>query len=284
MSQLRKASRKKSKIRLGLSAQAGGGKTMSAILIAFGLVEDWSKIGVIDSENGSADLYSHLGEYNVLSLSAPFTPEKYTAAIKECEDAGCEVIIIDSITHEWDGPGGCLSIMDSLGGSYQNWAKVTPRHQKFIDSILQSKAHIITTVRRKQDYEMTKDSNGKVKVEKVGLKEVTREGFEYELTTNLEIDQQHNATASKDRTGLFAGKPPFIPSIETGKMIAEWCESGTDPLEEIRDAIRKLDKCDTKDELTILRETLPSYVTTNPDFKTAAIKRFNEVIKLPVTA
>ena len=225
---LRQATRTKAKIRLGLSAVSGGGKTYSAILIAKGLSNgDLSKVAIIDTENGSADLYAHMGNYNVLTLNAPFSPERYIDAIKTCEDAGMNVIIIDSITHEWDGKGGCLQIQEQLGGKYQDWAKVTPRHQAFIDAILQSKCHVITTVRRKQDYEMTKDAGGKMKVEKAGLKEVTREGFEYELTANIELDIRHNATALKDRTGLFMDQPQFIPSEETGKMLLQWCENGT---------------------------------------------------------
>lgn len=227
---LRKATRQKSKIRLGLSAVAGGGKTYSALLIASGMTS-WDKIALIDTENGSGDLYSDLGEYNVLPIVAPYTPEKYIEAIKACEDAGMEVIIIDSITHEWDGDGGCLEIHAKAGGRYQDWAKVTPRHVKFIQSILKSKCHVITTVRRKQDYEMTNEG-GKVSVKKIGLKEVTREGFEYELTANLEIELNHQASASKDRTGLFADKPPFVPSPETGKLILNWCNSGAEPIDE----------------------------------------------------
>jgi hypothetical protein len=225
---LRQATRTKAKIRLGLSAVSGGGKTYSAILIAKGLSNgDLSKVAIIDTENGSADLYAHMGNYNVFTLNAPFSPERYIDAIKTCEDAGMNVIIIDSITHEWDGKGGCLQIQEQLGGKYQDWAKVTPRHQAFIDAILQSKCHVITTVRRKQDYEMTKDAGGKMKVEKAGLKEVTREGFEYELTANIELDIRHNATALKDRTGLFMDQPQFVPSEETGKMLLQWCENGT---------------------------------------------------------
>ncbi len=225
--ELKKATRKKVKLRLGLSAVSGGGKTYSALLIAFGLCNDWTKIAVIDTENDSASLYSDLGEYNTISLSAPYTPERYTQAINACENAGMEVIIIDSITHEWDGKGGMLDISNSMAGnSFTNWAKLTPRHNAFLDSILQSKCHVITTVRRKQDYEMTKDQQGKTQVQKLGLKEVTREGFEYELTVNFELDTRHNAIVSKDRTGLFVGKPEFIPIVETGKLIKEWCESG----------------------------------------------------------
>lgn len=283
--QLRKATRQKAKIRLGLSAVAGGGKTMSALKIAKGLCGDWTKIGMIDTENGSGDLYCHLGDYNVLSLQAPYSPEKYIEAIEACERAGMEVIIIDSITHEWDGKGGCLEIVDQLAqastskNSYIAWGKVTPRHQAFVEKILQSKCHIITTVRRKQDYEMSKDSNGKLKVEKAGLKEITREGFEYELTVNLELDHGHFATASKDRTGLFSGKPEFIPSESTGQMIAEWCENGVDPTLEINEAIAKLANCDTVDDLKMFKESLPVYVSSSDAFKVAGKDRMNEIMK-----
>lgn len=227
--ELKKATRSKVKLRLGLSSVSGGGKTYSALLLANGLCADWNKIAIIDTENNSASLYSDLGDFNTIELQPPYNPERYIEAIKACEDAGMEVIIVDSITHEWDGRGGILQISDSMtGNSFTNWAKLTPRHQSFIDAILQSKCHVITTVRRKQDYEMSKDSNGKVNVQKLGLKEVTREGFEYEVTINFELDIKHNATASKDRTRLFMDKPAFVITSDTGKLIKQWCESGVD--------------------------------------------------------
>jgi hypothetical protein len=277
MSQLRQATRTKAKIRLGLSAVSGGGKTYSALLIAYGICNDWGKIAIIDTENNSADLYADLGSYNVLELNAPYSPERYITAIKDCENAGMEVIIVDSITHEWDGKGGCLQIQEQLGGKYQDWARVTPRHQAFIESILQSKCHVITTVRRKQDYEMTKDGGGKLKVEKAGLKEVTREGYEYELTINLELDVRHNATASKDRTGLFTDKPSFIPSIETGRLIANWCNTGEEKVDELKQAIDGLQKCDDVEELTLLKSVLSENIILHPEFISAGRKKYAEL-------
>jgi hypothetical protein len=273
MSQLRKATRQKAKIRLGLSAVSGGGKTFSALLIAKGITCDMSRVAIIDTENGSADLYAHLGEYNVLPLTAPYTPEKYIAAIKECESAGMEAIIIDSITHEWDGKGGILEISNSMtGNSYTNWAKITPRHQAFLDAILQSTCHIITTVRRKQDYEMTTNFQGKLVPQKVGLKEVTREGFEYELTMNLELDTNHQATASKDRTGLFASGIPFTPSEETGRMIKEWCDMGIElkpmPIED------RIAGCNTVEGLMQLYASTPNL---HDDVKQLFTHRKNEL-------
>jgi len=175
---LQKATRKKVKLRLGISAVSGGGKTYSSLLLAKGLVGSLEKVAVVDTENGSASLYAHLGDFNTIELTAPYTPERYVEAIQACEKAGMECIIIDSITHEWDGKGGILEIHSSMtGNSFTNWSSITPRHQKFIDAILQSKCHVITTVRRKQDYEMSLNDKGKQTPVKVGLKEITRAFF-----------------------------------------------------------------------------------------------------------
>jgi hypothetical protein len=277
--QLRKATRKKAKIRLGLSAVSGGGKTYSAILISKGLCGDLSKVAIIDTENGSADLYAHLGDYNVLPLTAPFSPERYIEAIRTCEKAGMEVIVIDSISHEWDGKGGCLEIVESLGGKYQDWAKVTPRHQAFIEAILHSPCHVITTVRRKQDYEMIKDGN-KVKVEKGGLREITREGFEYELTINLEMDTLHNATASKDRTNLFMGKQAFVPSEKTGELIAQWCEQGEEDFNVIKpgsDWYKKVEMCSSQKELVELYQKNKVDIDANPLLQQLISNRRNQI-------
>ncbi len=221
--QLKQSKRSNVKLRIGISGPSGFGKTTSALLLAHGLTNDWSKIAVVDTENSSASLYSHLGNYNVLDLQAPFSPERYIEAIEVCEKAGISVIVIDSITHEWSGTGGCLQIHEQLGGRFQDWAKVTPRHQAFIDKILQSNCHIITTTRRKIDYSLDVGSNGRTKVVKHGTKEITREGFEYELTVNFElINDKHLVKVSKDRTGLFNGKPEFVISSATGKKLLQW--------------------------------------------------------------
>lgn len=242
---LRKASRQKAKIRIGLSAVSGGGKTISALLIAFGITGDWNKIAMIDSENGRGELYANdkrfgIGEFNYIRLESPYSPESYIKAIKTCEEEQTiEVIIVDSITHEWSGKGGVLEIHGAMtGNSFTNWGLVTPRHQRFIDALLTSRCHIITTVRRKTEYEMSKDANGKMVIEKGGLKEVTRDDFEYELTVNLQLDINHNAKASKDNTGLFQDNPDFVITSATGKLILDWCENGIEPIK--RDPAKEL--------------------------------------------
>ncbi len=233
--QLRKSERKQAKIKMALQGSSGSGKTMSALLLAYGLVQDWSKIAIIDSENGSADLYAHLGEYNVLPFLPPYSPERYIQAIQLCEENGIEVIIIDSISHCWDF---LLEYHSKLSGnSFTNWGKITPRQKSFINKILQSEAHIIATMRVKQDYVLT-NKNGKMVPEKVGLKAIQRDGVDYEFTIVFDLDITHHAQASKDRTSLFIDKSPSLISIETGKTIKKWCSSGT-TLEKVKQLIQQ---------------------------------------------
>ncbi len=227
---IRKASRKKAKIKLGIQGPSGSGKTFSALLLAYGLCGDWGKVVLVDTENGSGDLYSHLGDYNILPMKAPFTPERFIEAIEDCENAGMEAIILDSISHEWDGDGGILHILDGMtGNSFTNWGKVTPRHNKFVNKIINSEKHIICCIRSKQDYIINQVSrNGRVVnvPQKVGLKGVQREGLDYELTLMFDLDINHQATASKDRTSIFMGNAPFVITHETGGEILQWCNEG----------------------------------------------------------
>ncbi|WPR72335.1 AAA family ATPase [Flavobacterium sp. NG2] len=252
--QLQKAQRHQVKLRIGLSGPSGFGKTYSALLLAYGITNDWNKIALIDTENKSASLYSHLGEFNVLSLDEPFSPERYLEAIKLCENSDIELIIIDSISHEWQGKGGCLEIHEQLGGRFQDWAKVTPRHNTFIDAIILSKCHLITTSRSKVDYSLDKDGNGKTKVMKLGTKAITREGFEYELTVNFEfLNDKHLVQASKDRTELFSGKPEFIINSSTGKKLIDWCNQGIS-LDKIK---AEIENCETSDNLKLIYNQYP---------------------------
>lgn len=231
MQMFRKAERKQAKLKIGFSAPSGAGKTYSALLVAYGLCGDWNKVAVIDTENNSAELYSDLGEYSVCPIAPPFTPTKYINAIQEAVSLGFEVLIVDSLSHAWSGEGGLLEMKDKVvsksknGNSFNAWREISPEHNRLVNAILQSNIDVIVTTRAKSDYVVSKDDNGKTKVDKVGLSPVFREGLEFELTAFFDLSQDHVATASKDRTKLFDGVD-FVPTIETGKLLAEWRNSG----------------------------------------------------------
>jgi len=223
MSQFHKAERKKGKLRLAIAVR-GSGKTYSALLIALGL---GGRIAMIDTERGSGELYDHLGEYDACTIHPPFEPKKYVEAIRAAEDLGYETIIIDSLSHAWVGQGGLLDvhghIADKTGNSWSAWRQVTPKHNELVDAMLQSKCHIIATMRSKMEYAQVEE-NGKKQVKKLGMSPIQRDGMEYEFTVFIDLDQQHTATTTKDRTTLFDGQY-FIPTIETGKTLLAWLEN-----------------------------------------------------------
>ncbi len=230
--EIRKARRSSARARVLVSGPSGAGKTYSGLLLAKGL---GGRCVVIDTEQGSSDLYDGLHEFDVVDLAPPFTPERYIEAITACEDAGYDVIVIDSITHEWSGKGGCLELVDDIararyrGNTWSAYSEITPRHRAFIDAMLRSKSHIIATARSKTETAQV-DEGGRKKVVKLGMAVETRAGAEYEFTTCLDlIHDGHYATASKDRTGLFGGDPQPV-TVETGKRLAAWLAGATAPV------------------------------------------------------
>jgi len=226
--EIKKAQRMKAKLRLGIAAPSGAGKTYSALLMAFGL---GGKVGLIDTEHGSGHLYAHLGDYDVIGIEAPYTVAKYTQAIKAFEEAGYTTIIIDSLSHAWAGDGGLLDKQGKLAdrgtNSFAAWRTITPEHNTLVDAMLQSPCHIIATMRAKQDYVLEVNDKGKQTPKKVGMAPVQREGMEYEFTVMLDVDMHHVASASKDRTSLFDGRY-FKISADTGKELLTWLETGED--------------------------------------------------------
>jgi hypothetical protein len=224
----KRATRKASKLRLAITGPSGSGKTYSALLLARGM---GGSTAVVDTERGSASLYSDLLDFDVLDLQPPYGPEAFIAAIDAAEKAGYDNLIIDSATHEWSGIGGCLELVDEIarsrykGNTWSAWNDITPRHRAFLDRMMQSSCHIIATSRSKTETAQV-DDGGRKKVVKLGMKAEQRDGFEYEFTVVLDlVHDGHYATASKDRTGLFTGDPKPIDD-STGRRVIEWLNSG----------------------------------------------------------
>ena len=275
--EIHRATKRRAKLRLGMSGPAGSGKTYSALMIASGL---GGRIGMIDTEHGSGDLYADLlpEGYDVLTLTPPFTPGRYVEAIHALEQAGCDVIIVDSLSHAWAGEGGSLDrqgkIADKSGNSWQAWRQVTPEHNALVEALLQSPSHIIATMRAKTEYVQEKDERtGKNVVRKVGLAPVMRDGIEYEFTVFLEIDMQHQAFVGKDRTRLLDGTI-FKPSRDTGEQLLGWLNAGVDeirvakatmPDEQKEELVKAINKAETREELFAAFSNAYRAATALPD-------------------
>lgn len=222
MIRLQKATKKKSKLRVMIEGAAGSGKTESALMLATA----FGRVAVVDTENGSASLYADRYNFDVIELGPEYTPERYIEAINEVEQTGnYDVIILDGISNEWSGEGGCLDIHNKLGGRFQDFAKVIPRHKKFVESILRSPLHVIATCRSKADYQIDEKTK---RVTKIGTAPEQRTDMDFEFSVVFSLNASHMAQATKDRTRLFDGKDHII-TIETGKILINWLNSGAEP-------------------------------------------------------
>lgn len=292
--QFKKAERKKSKLRLALTGPSGSGKTYGALLTAKGI---GGRIAVIDTEKGSASLYSDIVDFDVLELSAPYTPERYRQAVQLAVNNGFDVIIIDSITHEWSGAGGCLELNDEIakakfkGNTWSAWSETKARHRALIDDLLACPAHIIVTMRSKTETAQA-EVNGRKQVQKLGMKAEQNDGIEYEFTTVLDLIHDGNfAQPSKDRTGLFPPNGnPFKLSIETGQKLVEWLESGVDlNLERLKKAealkdkmLEKINDADTNERIEEMRKYVNEKFVEYPQLLSDLIQAI-EVRKLSIS-
>ena len=271
-----KARREQVKIRVSISGPAGSGKTMSSLLLAYGLVKAenpgmseadiWDKICIIDTESGSGSLYvgqqvgtTLIGEYNTIALTAPFEPAIFVDAIHMAEEHNMSVIIIDSLSHAWAGAGGALDqqgkIADRSGNSWSAWRTVTPQHNKLVDAMLQSSAHVIACMRAKMEYQQVVGDNGKKQIKAMGMGVVMKEGIEYEFGVSFMLDYNHVANATKDRTGMFDGKM-FTIEPSTGAKIHEWLASAKPAVENAAREVAAPKKADPADVPSVDPEQL----------------------------
>lgn len=221
-----KATRKKAKLKLAVSGPSGSGKTFSALRLASGLSD---KVALIDTENGSASLYSDRFTFDTQDIHPPFTHEKFVNAINEAVAGGYGAVVIDSASHFWEGILDFKNKLDARGGnSYTNWGEAGKKFKEILDAVLQSQIHVICCLRSKMDYVMETNERGKSVPKKVGLAPIMRDGIEYEFTTVFDVDMAHMAKTSKDRTGLFADNI-FQITEDTGKQLMAWMESGAEP-------------------------------------------------------
>ena len=234
-----KAVKEQVKLRLAIYGPAGAGKTASALRIAHGI---GGRIAFIDTENYSASRYAdglnYVGgfvpfNFDVTSLQKP-TIENYLEAIQSAENAGYNVLIIDSLSHGWQE---LLEEIDRIaktkyrGNSWSAWSDGTPKQKSLIRAITQSNMHIIATMRSKTEWETGKDEKtGKSKPVRIGLAPEQGKGIEYEFDMLMELNDSHYATIIKDRSGKFQDHEIYCPDEKFGKELAEWLTQGVVPV------------------------------------------------------
>jgi hypothetical protein len=232
--QIKQATRELIWTKIALMSPSGGGKTFSSLRLATGMLNELKKIGreqngkilMGNTEQKRGYYYANEFNYDIVDINAPHNPESYVEFVEFAVENNYPILIIDSTSHEWEGRGGCLELHQQAGGTFQSWAKVTPRHDRFLVSLADSPIHIIATMRGKDQYEIEKGENNKTSVKKLGVGAKQREGFEYEFTATFTIDQKTNmAEPQKDNTHLFEHETSILTE-KHGQKIIQWANSG----------------------------------------------------------
>lgn len=241
---IREAQREGARIVVALMGISGSGKTRTAIELGYGLAGfNPKKLGFLDTENKRGSLYSDVLQKHpthptnvpfwIGDLYAPFSPERYTQAILEFQKAGVEVLVIDSVSHEWEGSGGCEEIAESRArGGMKDWATAKREHKKFMNALLASDMHIIVCSRAREKVEISKQKNpdtGKLEtvVEPRGIQPICEKNFMFEMTASLmmwdEGKAQQVMKCPSDLRSILGREEGYITSAD-GKALRDWVD------------------------------------------------------------
>lgn len=241
----RKATKKKLRARIALDGPAGSGKTYTALRFAFALAQaGGGRVAVIDTEHRSASKYQGEApdgtpwDFDVCELEH-YAPSTYTQVLRAAGAEGYDVVVIDSLSHAWEGVGGALDQVDKKGGnSFTAWKDVTPQHREMIEAILGCPCHVIATMRTKTEYVLEEQTNKQGKTvqvpRKIGMAPIQRAGMEYEFDVVCDLDLSHTLTVSKSRCSALDGKKAVSPGAPFVAPLLTWLGSGVDaPAEEL---------------------------------------------------
>jgi len=226
---IRKATKRKIKLRLAIDGPSGSGKTFTALNLAKHM--GWRTL-LVDTEHRSSERYADEFDFDILDLNPPFSPDRYIEAISLAEAEGYDVVILDSLSHEWFGTGGILEMVDEemvrqrTTQSMLGWKAVTPKHTKLLERLIRNNVHIISTMRSKQEYSIDKDDKGKTTITKLGLAPIQKEGMDYEHDIVGDMDITHHIVFNKTRCQALDGKAFYKPGKELADILKAWLNSG----------------------------------------------------------
>lgn len=251
MSLFAPATRHQLRARIALDGPTGSGKTWSMLAWARALAGPEGRIAVVDTERGSASLYSDRFSFDVLTWAPPYDPRKLAEVLRAAETEGYDVICVDSLTHFWKGEGGTLDIVEAAGSrsggnKYAGWQTGTPALRTLIDTMLGLDAHFVATMRSKMEHVLMENSRGKLEPVKIGMQPEMRADIEYEFTLCVSMDLDHRGTVTKSRCEELADAliAPGLPNTEdAASRFLAWLRDGApspEPLSAVtRDALRR---------------------------------------------
>lgn len=228
--QIQKVQREGARVLLMLAGVSGGGKTFTAIQVAYGLAnEKAGKVGFLDTENGRGKFYADILPEPFLygELKPPFSPSRYIEAIQAFADAGVEVLVVDSGSHEFEGIGGIQEIAEAGNPRMPNWNKAKAEHKRFMNALLCSPMHVVLCLRAREKAKPEKGADGKVVYQDLGLQPITEKNVVFEATASLMLhDQGKRQEIIKCPADLLPmlGRQSGYIGVEDGKAIRAWVD------------------------------------------------------------
>lgn len=226
--QIRKAQRSGARLVIGIAGVSGSGKTYTALQLAYGLANmDAGKVGFLDTENRRGSLYADSlpGQFLIGDLYAPFSPQRYIDAIREFQKAGVEVLVIDSVTHEWEGSGGCEEIAANTNSRIADWKRAKAEHKRFMNVMLQSDMHVIACIRAREKVDFSDPKNPRP----LGVQPIQEKNFMFEMTASVLMhDSGRKQTILKcpfELVGILGRGNDYLTAAD-GKRLREWVDGG----------------------------------------------------------
>lgn len=253
--QIRKAQREGARMVIGIAGQSGTGKTYTAIKLAYGLAGGkGEKVGFLDTENRRGSLYADIVQdpFLIGDLYAPFSPQRYIDAIRAFQDAGVEVLVIDSVSHEWEGTGGCEEIAGQATNKVVGWQRAKEQHKRFMNVLLQSDMHVIACIRAREKVDFTDPKNPRP----LGVQPICEKNFMFEMTASLlMLDSGRRQQVLKCPSDLvpILGREDGYITEEDGKRLRHWI-AGARQLNPDVERHRNLLNCTTEQGMDALRE------------------------------
>jgi hypothetical protein len=228
--QIRPVQRGGSKPIIAIAGVSGSGKTYTALKMARGMVSKASEVGLLDTENGRGSLYHDIldGQFQIGDLFAPFSPIRYSEAIKEFIAAGVKALVIDSVTHEWEGEGGCDDIAQAkilAGKKMADWVGAKRQHKGFLNTLLYCPIPVIVCIRAREKTDF-KDPNKPVSL---GIQPICEKNFMFEMTASMMMSDEGRAQQWLKMPSFlkpFFGTGTGYLGEETGKKVLQWFAEG----------------------------------------------------------
>lgn len=248
----RQVEREGARLVLGISGISGSGKTFTALQLAYGLAGyDARKVFFIDTENKRGSLYAdalrnakgEVQRFMIGDLYAPFSPQRYIDAILAAQQAGAEVLVIDSISHEWEGPGGCDEIANAGNPKTPRWNDAKREHKRFMTALLQCDMHVIACIRAREKVKIGRDAQGKTVIEPLGIMPICEKNFMFEMTASLmmwnEGQHQEVMKCPAELRGILGREKGYLTAAD-GAALRQWVAGGAQGDPEVESTMNRL--------------------------------------------